>query len=111
MTLKHPFDEAMEWPWEAVGNAAPSGKEPGLYINGQPRAFKEVGDRLSFAFVAALGKDALTLVLAREFGATDKDGFSCCQECGTRKVSPPKHSSTCASGALCARYRAAREGR
>jgi len=101
----------MEWPWEAVGNAASSGRDPGLYINGRSVAFNHVGDRLSFAHVAALGKDALSLMVQREFSATDSDGFSCCQECRHRKVSPPKHTSSCASGALCARYRAARDGK
>jgi len=109
-TLKHPFDEAMEWPWQAVGNADPSGKDAGLYINGRNVAFHMVGDRLSFAYVAAFGKESLTLTLAREFAATDADGFSCCSECGARKVTPPKHTSMCASGSLCMRFRAAREG-
>ena len=104
--FKNPFDEAMDWDWEAMGNGDPAGRDPGLYVNGR-HIWGQVGDRLAIAAVCALGKDALAIILAGEFKATDKDGYACCQECGVRKATN-KHALSCKSGALCERYRVQR---
>jgi hypothetical protein len=108
--IRFPFDQAMGMHWYAVGNGDPSGKPAGLYVNGRLVAFDKVGERLELAKIAALGKDALAIMLAREFSATDKDGYACCPECSARHMSPPKHASMCTSGAVCERYRAERIG-
>lgn len=104
---KHPFDETLSQPWEAELQDAP-GHAAGLYINGRLRWRLHVGDPISEVAIAPIAKEALVLLLTREFTATDKDGYACCRECSARKSTPPKHAATCLSGALCESYRKAR---
>jgi len=104
---KHPFDETLSQLWEAVLQST-SVRTTGLYINGRLRWPLRVGDPISEVAITPIAKEALVLLLTREFTGTDKDGYTCCRECSTRKSTPPKHAATCLSGSLCESYRKAR---
>ena len=93
---------------ESIGNGDPSGRTPGLYVGGR-RIWGDVGDPIEWYQIAALGKDALTVLLEKEFSVRVEGGGMCCPECGVRRhergAEHSEHQLHCASGAICQRVR------